>query len=307
MITENILIDFQKEKNVLSDIRNGKIKEGLKLDIPEIDEYIRFKKNNFNIILGHANTGKTTFVLYFMLCYSLKHDLKWLICSTENESYSLIRKLVEFIDETPINLITESNFNTHLEFINAHFKFVDNSKMYDYIDAINMFKTIKFDFNYDGILLDPYNALTKNHELLKNLGGHEYDYQACTELRMFCKENNVTIWLNTHANTSALRMVHRVDHEFAGHPLPPMASDVEGGGKFVNRADDFIVVHRYTLHPVLYTTTMLHIRKIKEIETGGRPTSMENPIRIVALQNNVGFALNGKSILRIIKESKIIF
>ena len=64
---------------------------------------------------------------------------------------------------------------------------------------------------------------------MKNLGGHEYDYQACTEMRMFCKENNVSLWLNTHANTNALRMVYKADHKFSGHPLPPMASDVEVG------------------------------------------------------------------------------
>jgi hypothetical protein len=300
-----MLIDYNKQLDILKQIRSGKMKEGLKLDIPEIDEYIRFKTSNFNIVLGHANVGKTTSILYLMLCYSLKHGLKWLICSTENDSYSLIRKLVEFLDETPINLISESNFKTHTDFVNKHFKFVDNAKMYDYITALEMFKEVKKEYNYNGILLDPYNALTKDHEMMKNLGGHEYDYQACTEMRMFCKEFKVSMWLNTHANTNALRMVHKNGHEFDGHPIPPMASDVEGGGKFVNRADDFVVIHRYTLHPQLYTTTMIHVRKIKEIETGGRPTSIDNPIRIVALQNNVGFAVNGKSILRTIKESQL--
>jgi len=300
-----MLIDYKKQIGILNDIRNGKLKEGLKLDIPELDEYIRYKPSNFNIILGHANVGKTTSILYLMLCYSLKHDLKWLVCSTENDSYSLIRKLIEFIDETPMNLMSESNFKTHLDFVNSHFKFVDNATMYDYKTALEMFAEVKKSFKYNGILLDPYNALTKNFELMKNLGGHEYDYQACTEMRMFCKENKISMWLNTHANSTALRMKHRFEHEFSGHPLPPMASDVEGGGKFVNRADDFIVIHRYTLHPTLYTTTMIHIRKIKEIETGGRPTSIDNPIRIVALQNNVGFSINGKSILRTIKESQL--
>jgi hypothetical protein len=179
--------------------------------------------------------------------------------------------------------------------------------MYDYHSAIDMFKKVKKEFNFNGILLDPYNALIKDNDLMKNLGGHEYDYQACTEMRMYCKEFKISLWLNTHANTNALRQVYRADHPFAGHPLPPMASDVEGGGKFVNRADDFIVVHRLTLHPQLYTTTMLHIRKIKEIETGGRPTSIDNPIEIVALQNNVGFSIEGKSILRTIKESQLNF
>jgi hypothetical protein len=302
-----MLIDYKKQLDIIQSIRKGKLKEGLKLDIPEIDEYIRFKPSNFNIVLGHANVGKTTSVLYLMLCYSLKHDLKWLICSTENDSYSLIRKLVEFLDETPINLISESNFKTHTDFIFKHFKFVDNNVMYDYNTAISMFKDVLKDFKYDGILLDPYNALAKDNDLMKNLGGHEYDYKVCTELRMFCKEFKVSIWLNTHANTNALRMVYKNDHLYAGHPIPPMASDVEGGGKFVNRADDFLVIHRLTLHPHLYTTTMMHVRKVKEIETGGRPTSIDNPIQILALQNNVGFSIDGKSILRTIKESQLNF
>jgi len=302
-----MLIDFKKNLDILQSIRKGKLKEGLKLDIPQIDEYIRFKPSNFNIVLGHANVGKTTSILYLMLCYSLKHNLKWLIFSTENDSYSLIRKLVEFLDETPINLISESNFKTHTDFINKHFKFIDNNVMYDYKGALEVFKGVLKDFRYDGILLDPYNALAKDNELMKSLGGHEYDYQVCTELRMFCKENKVSIWLNTHANTNALRIVYKQDHIYAGHPMPPMASDVEGGGKFVNRADDFFVIHRFTLHPLLYTTTMIHVRKVKETETFGRPTSIDNPIQIVALQNNVGFSIDGKSILRTIKESQLNF
>jgi len=140
-----MLIDYNKQLDILRQIRSGKLKEGLKLDIPQIDEYIRFKPSNFNIVLGHANVGKTTSILYLMLCYSLKHDLKWLVCSTENDSYSLIRKLVEFLDETPINLVSESNFKTHTDFINKHFKFVDNATMYDYHSAIDMFKKVKKD------------------------------------------------------------------------------------------------------------------------------------------------------------------
>jgi len=104
-----MLINYKDQLDIIRNIRSGKLKEGLKLDIPELDEYIRFKTSNFNIVLGHANVGKTTSIIYLMLCYSLKHSLKWLVCSTENDSYSLIRKLVEFLDETPINLVSESN------------------------------------------------------------------------------------------------------------------------------------------------------------------------------------------------------
>ena len=53
-----MLIDYTKELQHLNKIRKGEIKEGYKLGIPEIDEFFRFKKANFNVILGQANVGK---------------------------------------------------------------------------------------------------------------------------------------------------------------------------------------------------------------------------------------------------------
>jgi hypothetical protein len=155
---------------------------------------------------------------------------------------------------------------------------------------------------YDGFMIDPYNSLAKDEKLMKSLGGHEYDYQATTEFRLFCKNHNVSIWLNVHANTGAIRMLHRVDHQYAGYPIPPMASDVEGGGKFVNRADDFWVVHRYIQHPSDWMYTHIHVRKVKEVETGGKPTSMDEPIQLRSMKNNVGFEINGQPVIRMISE-----
>ena len=89
--------------------------------------------------------------------------------------------------------------------------------------------------------------------------------------------------------------------QYAGHPIPPMASDVEGGGKFVNRADDFIVIHRYVQHQSDYMYNYLHIRKVKEIETGGRPTPLEMPIALKAMRNNVGYTLSDIDLLESVK------
>ena len=254
-----MLINYEKVTAHLQDIRTGKIKEGLTLGLSEIDTYFRFKPSSFNIILGHSNTGKTTIVLYLMLAYAIKHQLKWLIFSSENEAYSIIRKLVELLD---------------------------------------LCKVIKDAWDYQGLLIDPYNSLIKDPKLIGSVGGHEYDYQATTELRIFAKKNNIAVWVNTHANTNALRITHRIDHEYAGHPIPPNAADVEGGGKFVNRADDFLVVHRYIQHPTEFMYSMIHVRKVKETETGGRPTNIDEPIRLKALRNNVGFSVDNISILK---------
>ena len=100
-----MILEFNQLKNKLNDIRTGKIKEAEKIGVPAIDDYIRFKYGNFNVVLGHANVGKTTVVLYLMLVYAKRLNIRWLVFSSENEAHSLIRKLVEFLEQKPMNKI----------------------------------------------------------------------------------------------------------------------------------------------------------------------------------------------------------
>jgi energy-coupling factor transporter ATP-binding protein EcfA2 len=292
-----MLINLNEVKDKLNKIRTGEITEGKKVGIPEIDNYIRFKEGNFNVILGHANVGKTTVILYLMLLYAKRLNIRWLVFSSENEPHSIYRKLVEFLEHKPITQVTEAAFEKQMGYINDFFKVVDNNNLYTYRNIVEIATSYKKAWDYGGLLIDPYNSLIKDPSIMKSLGGHEYDYQATTEIRKFCKTYNVSTWLNTHANTAALRQKHPVGHEYAGHPIPPMASDVEGGGKFVNRADDFVVIHRYIQHPADWMQSHIHVRKVKEIETGGKPTSIDEPIRFRSIVGNVGFEIDGQPIL----------
>ena len=78
-------------KEKVLDIKYDRIEQGLGLGINEVDEWLRFKRGAFNICDGHANSGKTTVILYLMLAYALKHNLRWLIFSSENTDYSIAR------------------------------------------------------------------------------------------------------------------------------------------------------------------------------------------------------------------------
>ncbi len=287
-----MLINFNSEVERLRQIRSGKIKEGMKLGIPELDEHFRFKYGNFNVLLGHANVGKTTVVLYLMLLYSLKHKIKWLVYTSENDPHSIIRKLIEFLANKPINQISEDSISEKSEWINGHFRFIDTKLLYSYKDLLGIASKVKKEWDFDGFIIDPYNSMIKVKEDLQNINSHEYDYEVCSHFRSFCKKHNITIWLSTHANTAALRFKHPVSHLYSNHPIPPMASDVEGGGKFVNRADDFLVIHRYTQHPSEWMYSHLHVRKVKDVDTGGRPTSLDDPIKLKSIKNNVGFEIS---------------
>ena len=300
-----MLIEINQHIKKLDEYRAGTLKTGLRLGIPRLDEHFRFKYGDFNIILGHANVGKTSLVLYLMTLYALKHKIKWLVFSSENEPYSIIRKIVEFLEGEPINKIEETHYKERVKWIDEHFKFVDASKLYTYKSLLDLAQHVKKAWDYQGFLLDPYNSLNKDKEVLKGISGHEYDYQATSEIRIFCKENNISTWVCTHAATEATRMKHPKGHYYEGHPMPPSAASVEGGSKFLNRCDNFLVCHRYIYSPSDWMYSHLHVKKIKDVDTGGRPTPLEDPIRLESIRNNVGFSIEGKNPIEYPKREQV--
>ena len=102
-----MIVPFKKILKEVKDYKNGKIKSGISLGVEEIDKRIRFKRQ-FNVILGHANAGKTTLVIYLMLLYSINKNLKFLIYSSENDLYDLAMRLIEFKEVKPISKIPDS-------------------------------------------------------------------------------------------------------------------------------------------------------------------------------------------------------
>ena len=54
-----MIAQAKKLQERILDIKYGRVKEGLKIGVPEVDSFIRFKKNLL-IAIGHANVGKTT-------------------------------------------------------------------------------------------------------------------------------------------------------------------------------------------------------------------------------------------------------
>lgn len=289
-------LETLKEK--ILDVKYNRIEQGLELDVEYIDEYLRFKKGTFNIAIGHANVGKTTVILYLMLAYALKHNLKWLIFSSENTSYSVARKLLEFKTGRTVQKLQDEQIEYELQWIDDHFKIIEVEKVYTARDLMKEAGGILEEWKFDGMLIDPYNSLAKDPTLLRSIGAHEYDYQIASEMRLFAKQNNVTLWLNAHGVTEALRRVYEANHEYAGLPKPCGLASVEGGGKWGNRADDVISIHRMTQHPTLWNVSEIHVLKVKETETGGRPTSSDAPIALRMEAGNVKFTVAGMDVIK---------
>ena len=290
-----MLINFDKHLNKLNDIRAGKVNEGLRLGVERLDNHFRLVYGNLNFILGHANTGKTHLVFYLMFLYSLKHNVRWLVFSSENEPYALIRKLIEFAEGKPINQIETEDFKKQYEWVYNHFKFVDTEKAYTYKDLLELATAVKKAWDYQGFLIDPLNSLKK--DIPKNSNSYEYGYESLTDIRIFCKQHNITTWICVHAVTEALRKKHPQGHYYANQPIPPMASDSEMGGMSMNRADDFLVIHRYIYHETDWIYSNLYTAKVKNQEMNYKPTPIDDPVKFRSIINNVGFEIDGKNLV----------
>jgi len=286
-------------------IRMNKVKQGYDFGHHKIDEYLKFKKGNFNIILGHNNVGKTTTILYLMLMQSLKNNMRWLVFSSENTPESIVIKLVQFYSGKSIHQIESDEMQLCMDMIMRYFIIIDSDKkMYSYKDLIEEATDIYEKDDFDGFLIDPYNSLKKEAKMFQALGGHEYDYEVATAFRNWAKQYKVSIWVNTHAVTTALRNKHTGTHEYAGLTAPPRVGDVEGGGKWGNRADDFWCIHRYTAHPTEWMYTHIHCFKVKETESGGKPTPLDEPIRLRMRQGTTGFEIDGKPLLPVMNKKQ---
>lgn len=256
------------------DFAEGRIQMGLDTGIQALDEHFRFKKN-FTIINGHSNIGKTTFATYLQVASAMRHDWKWLMYTSENKTASQKMKLMSFAMGKPIKYMSHKERVESFNWVNNHFTFIDNRSVYSFSDILIFAEKVMKNQPLDGIFIDPYNALRRDLGQNSNFGPHEYDYEATSEMLTFSNANNVAVWLNTHAVTEAQRM--KGDD---GLPIAPFAEQTEGGGKFVNRADDFLTFHRKIQHPDrdMRRTVEFHVRKVRETETGGSPTSLDEPI-----------------------------
>jgi len=245
----------------------------------ELDKYCPAKLGQLTCIIGHTTVGKTT-VLLWLLSRLIRQQKRILIYSAENRVASIHRTLTRFATGNEI-VTAEMLLN-----IRNKVRYIEHKKHFTYRDMLNQ-ATYLLDtgFDWDFFLIDPYNALRKDPTL--RLNGHEYDYQAADEMRIFTLTTNKSIFLNCHTVTEA----QRVKPDANGHKPAPLDSDVEGGAKFPNKADDTIVLHRQIWSKDLEerNTTEIHVRKVRNKEFGGDQTPWEQPLKIKFRQNWTGF------------------
>jgi len=283
-----MLSNNQDSLKYLFDYRDGKIKKGLGIGCL-LDDYYVYKQGEFNMFLGLDNVGKTNWLLWYLTALTKKYEKKWCIWSGENKVGQLKRDIIQFWVGENIKELKRSEIENYHNIINKYFYFIDNRKLYDHKQLLKIFE----ETDCDGGFIDPFTGLNHN----RRVGQFDRNYQICNDVREFCNRTKKTIYISIHPQTEAARRVYPPDHPLNGHIQAPRKADCEGGQVFPNRVDNFLCLHRLVAHKDLWMQTEVYVYKIKDKETGGKPTNLAEPLRF-DYNSGLGFTIGGNNVLK---------
>ena len=81
-------------------------------------------------------------MLWYFLCLSVKHNVKWLIWSGENSAGQLTRDLIQMYSQSKLVDLNKLEIEKYNNKIGKWFTFVSNKKMYNHKDLLKLFKKV---------------------------------------------------------------------------------------------------------------------------------------------------------------------
>lgn len=285
---------IQKQGDALGyliDYKEGRIKQGLGIDCP-LDKWIRHKPSEMTIILGHDNVGKTYMITWYFLCLALVNDLQFCLWSGENQKGQMMRDMIQMLRGVPFKNLTNDEIRRTYNFLESYFVFVDNRNLYTPDDLLKLFE----DSGSDVCLIDPFTGLDRDM-------GYEANYRFLNSARHFCNSTGKSLYINTHPTSESGRagMLY-TEGDWRGHLRPPLKSHIEGGKSFINRCDNMWTIHRLISHKEMKYYTMISVEKIKDLETGGKHTPLNEPV-LADFNRGLGFTIGGVDALKKIRNN----
>lgn len=248
--------------SMLENFKNG-IQLAPKTYFGLMDDYFRWKKGEINLIVGHANHGKTTLALQMMLTKSVFDGWKWAIFSPENyPATDFYDDLIEMYIGKWLDKMSEDEYVEGAHFIDQHIFYVYPDDGHD-INSINeKFRYLVLKKGIDGVLIDPFNQL--DHVQKPYQREDQYLSETLKDVKRFALLNCVSYNIVAHP----VKQQREQDKS-----LPPVDMyDISGGAMWANKSDNIISYYRPNHHKDKTSPEVrIYIQKIKRRRTGGKP------------------------------------
>lgn len=267
----SFLSDNRSDEEYIRRYRAGLIPMGKPFGYEDMDKYLVIKEGEFYATLSHSHTGKTTVNLWLIFLSALKYDWCWVIYTGENKVASVKMRIIEFFVGQKIKDCAEDFFQQAIKWVNERFFFINNDNMHDYLEILNYTESVSKFHAIKGVLIDPVNAL----KMIGKNSKYDYEMEMYTNMLLFTKRTNITIFLSIHTRTQSQR-----ERDKNGNQLMPYPADADGGAVLYNKSDVFVVMNRNIQDQETWMITELYVSKMRNNDSGGSVTPKNQPIRI---------------------------
>jgi len=229
---------------------DGTRESGKRLMLPRFDECLRLEKGYLTIVTGVPTHGKSEFVDFLSILLTKRFGWRFVVFSPENYPVEIhFNKLAEKYCAKNMWEAQRSEVDRAIEFIDAHFDFVDATEEDLCLDTI-LSSCMSVQHEVDCLIIDPWNEIEMQKP--RDMNDSEYTGVCLRKLRKFARKHGVCVILVAHP-----AKMHR--HKDSGkYPIPGLY-DISGSANFYNKADNGIVVYRNFDD----NTVEVHIKKVK--------------------------------------------
>lgn len=146
------------------DFYEGKMRKADTTGSKLLDKYFPFKHNEMIYVVGATKIGKSSLLFYLMTLAAKFSNWKWLVASTENESYEIRHIITSYLIGRDARKYYGDSFDeirAAEKFFDNHFILVDAAKMRSFEDHVApiYYHLKNKGVNIDAILLDPQQAM----------------------------------------------------------------------------------------------------------------------------------------------------
>ena len=246
--------------NDLEDFITGRIPQGFKSGIYDLDKHFVMKKNEFYILTGKKGQGKTTVNQALQMVYTIPNNLIFVVAFQENSYWSMKLNYMNYILCDFAKDVFKTNkplFDLASKWVDEHFIFI---KVEDIKTACEVTKNlIKQGKDIHALFLDPINSFKNGWQDSGNL--YSDGTVAGLEILNFTKDF-CSVHISQHPTMSGQRQQGAVNSYSAE------------GGWFLNKAHFTYVIHREKGT----SENQLIIENVRNKHTGGEETAPDNPL-----------------------------
>jgi len=247
---ENVvsISNFDKQ---LNDFWINGLSKGMCTGVTLFDEIFTPELEQYTIITGVPQSGKSEFLDYLLIKYSLNTGNKIGFCSIENEPFhfhydKLVQKL--YGRKPNANDIEKEDLKEVKQYVDDIFCHVHFEKRYYLEDVLAKFKELVKRKGVRLFVIDPFNKV-KLKENISNINDFTNEYHV--QLDEFVKQTKSHLFLVAHPTKTVLAEGSRDSF------VMPTAYDIKGGGEHFDMAYNVIGINR------IYEQKIIHIKTLK--------------------------------------------